>query len=148
RSRASWRGRSAAASSSTRWWGRAAASGWCCPRGTRRTGNGPTPPPLERSATADGTGLVLLDQVAAHRDRDRLRPRLRVELAHGVADVRAHRVGRDAERAADRVVAVAVGEEAQHAALPLAQRRLAAAGLRAHEHARERAPPRPDRPGR
>src|SRR5215467_9763385 len=73
------------------------------------------------SSTTRRRLMASVDELPPHRGRDGLCPCDRGELPHRVADVGSHRVGSDVERAADRLVAVPVGEEAEDAALALAE---------------------------
>ena len=77
------------------------------------------------------------DQRLPQRGRDGLRARVRVELGHGLAHVRANRLGRDEQLLADLLVRVAVGEQPQHVALALRQVRHLLGRGGAREHAGE-----------
>jgi hypothetical protein len=61
----------------------------------------------------------LRDDGLPERDRDGLRARIRFELRHRLAHVRADGLRRDVQPFADLIVRVPVGEQAQNLALPL-----------------------------
>ena len=73
----------------------------------------------------------------AERRRDRLRARVGLELRHRLAHVRAHGLRGDVERLADLLVREPVGEQAQHLALTLRERRRPVGEVAAHEDAGE-----------
>ena len=65
----------------------------------------------------------LVDEAGAERLGDGLRPRPGAELRQRLRDVRPHGLGRDEELLAGLVVRAAVGEQTQHGALALGERR-------------------------
>ena len=94
---------------------------------SQRAAVGAFPPCSPAGASSEGGAGVNTsgDQPVAERARHGLRARVGVELVHRLADVRAHRLGRDEEPLADLLVREAVGEQPED--VPLALRELRAA---------------------
>src|SRR5262245_57599415 len=81
-----------------------------------------SPSTVERATGRGGRSSSVVDELAVDRVERRLRPRLEVELAEDVADVRPGGPLRDPEIRRDLLVAPAVAHEAENLELALRQR--------------------------